>query len=436
MGVFTVNDALRAAAIDAGHELGVFEALGAPLTLDHLAERAQLRPTHRLVALIDALVALGALARDGSLIVRGAITARSALPMSGGWGAIADVIRADTPLAITDADIARRYQRHLVVASAPAARDVAEMLVAMHRAKTVGSSSSAMVGSSSSDAGASMPHDARGSLHLDASSTAPDARGSLSASSPAEADASSSLPAPSASRGLRAVDIGGGAGAYTRALLAADPHARVTLVDMLEVIDVARRELADLVDRVDFVAGDARELDVVDEGAGDAREIEASNGSAHDAHHLTDDSANDPPRSNLTRGVCGAAFDLAIVANVLHLHAPSTCAELCASAARSIAPGGIVAIVDLRRETLEGEMFALNMALYTDGGRVYSVDQIGAWLREAGLDAIEERRIASAPEMVVVLARRPHTRADSVGDGDDNVPGHIVRDAGARGELG
>lgn len=378
MGVFTVDDALRAAAIDAGHELGVFEALASPLTFEQLAERTQLQPTHRLAALVDALISLGALARAGSLIIRGAITARSAMPMPGGWGAIADVIRTHTPLAVAEVEIARRYQRHLVVASAPAARDVAAMLVAMRGASSVDAS----IGIASVDA-------------------------------------------------LRAVDIGGGAGAYTRALLAADPHARVTLVDMPEVIALAREELADIIDRVDFVAGDARGLDGVDNVGGDTGTRAFAMGGVR-----TESIDARPVGRRETRigGDATRRFDLAIVANVLHLHPPATCAELCASAARSVAPGGIVAIVDLRRGTLEGEMFALNMALYTDGGSVYAVDQVGAWLREAGLDAIEERRIASAPEMVVVLARRPH--ADSVGEGDDDVPGDIVRDLSARGELG
>jgi SAM-dependent methyltransferase len=146
------------------------------------------------------------------------------------------------------------------------------------------------------------------------------------------------------------------------------------LIDVAEVIDLARVELAEFGGRARFVPGDARQLDLRadDARADDARETE---------------------------------FDIAIVANVLHLHAPDACAELCASALRAVRPGGLVAIVDLRRGTLEGEMFALNMALYTDGGSVYTVDEIGGWLRAAGGEAIEERRLESAPEMVVVLCK-------------------------------
>lgn len=293
MGVFTVDDALRAAAIDAGHALGLFEALASPLALEALAARARVRVGHRFVALVDALVALGALVRAGDHVARGTIPPPSAHPQVGGWGAIADVIRTDTPLAI-DPALAHRYHAHLLVAGAAAAREVAALVVEQ---------------------------------------------------------------SPSA----RVVDLGGGAGAYTRALLAADPEAHVTLVDAPEVIALARAQLGDAGDRVRLVLGDARDI------------------------HGT--------------------FEVALLANVLHLHGPPACAALCASAARMTAPGGRVVIVDLRRGSLEGELFALNMALYTDHGSVYDVAQLRAWLAAAGLSA-SEHRLASAPEMVVVIAQR------------------------------
>lgn len=294
MGVFTVDDALRAAAIDAGHALGVFEALASPLDIHALAARARVRAGHRFVALVDALVALGALARAGDALARGTIPPPSAHPLTGGWGAIADVIRTDTPLAI-DPALAHRYHAHLLVAGAPAAREVAALVVA----------------------------------------TPPS---------------------------TRVVDLGGGAGTYTRALLAADPGTHVTLVDAPEVIALARAELGAAGDRVRLVAGDAR------------------------ASHGT--------------------FDVALLANVLHLHGPEACAALCASAAGMVAPGGRVVIVDLRRGSLEGELFALNMALYTEHGNVYEVAQIRAWLAAAGLTSASEHRLASAPEMVAVIAQR------------------------------
>lgn len=353
MGVFTVHDALRAAAIDAGHELGLFETLAFPLSFDQLAEKARLRSTHRLLALVNALVALGALVCQGELLARGSIAPRSAMPLADGWGAIADVIRTDVPISIDDAEIARRYQRHLVTASAPAAREVAELLapICANRRSKIGQD--CVPQDRAADA---FPVDRR--TDTSAAHGVPNSRGS----------------------GVRVIDIGGGAGAYTRALLFADPRAQVTLVDSADVVELARAELLEFGERVAFVAADARKLEF---GTSRERDVRGE--------------------ARVTNDV----FDVAVVANVLHLHGPNACAEICASAARAVVPSGVVAIVDLRRGTLEGEMFALNMAVYTDAGGVYTVERIGEWMRAAGLVEIEERRLASAPEMVVVLGRRP-----------------------------
>jgi SAM-dependent methyltransferase len=414
MGVFTVANALRTAAIDAGHELGLFEAIDQafdePMTLAQLAARLNVRPTHRFIALVDALVAIGVIERavpasdapatsdapttDSRIdaapksridaapksridaapksridaLARYSYTRvpdRSPYPMVGGWGAIAEVIRTDTPLAIEDPDIAQRYQRHLVTASAPAARELATML-----APLVAVESARIDGAGIDGVG------------IDGARI--DGR-------------------------VRAIDIGAGAGAYSRALLEADPRVHVTLVDHAEVIELARTELADFADRTRFLAGDARRIDLTREGADDGRDDGRDN-QRDDRRDAVGDVGRD-----------GGGFDLAIVANVLHLHAPAVCLELCAVAAHAVRTGGIVAIVDLGRGTLEGEMFALNMALYTEGGSVYSVDQIRTWLCDAGLELVAstaphdaasqasgaiERRLKSAPEMIVMLARR------------------------------
>jgi SAM-dependent methyltransferase len=405
MGVFTVHAALRSAAIDAGHELGLFEVLSSPLTLAQLASRVRLRPTHRLAALVDALVALGALTRGDAIaeastraepaFSRGLIPPPSAHPLSDGWGAIADVIRRDAPLAIDDADIARRYQQHLVHASAPAAREVAAILLAHI----------------SSCPPAGQENSSKGTVPFAGSDVRNSDNGVGGGSEPVVREAR----VPDADVGgdarLRVVDIGGGAGAYTRAMLLADPRARATLVDAADVVELARAELVELGDRVHFVAGDARFV------AGDARFVAGDAGDAKYTTHASDairagterrNDANDPDRFARERGevLDRDSFDLAILANVLHLHSPAACIALCASAARVVRVGGWVAVVDLRRGTLEGDMFALNMALYTDGGSVWETERIERWLCDEGLDIVEVRALDSAPEMVAIIARR------------------------------
>src|SRR5204862_8366021 len=84
------------------------------------------------------------------------------------------------------------------------------------------------------------------------------------------------------------------------------------------------------------------------------------------------------------------------------------------TAARAVAPGGMVGIKDLRvdddrRGPYEGLAFALNMAIYTGGGDVYTPSQLRAWLAAAGLVGIAELRLTSQPDGIVMIAYRPRT---------------------------
>jgi SAM-dependent methyltransferase len=166
------------------------------------------------------------------------------------------------------------------------------------------------------------------------------------------------------------LDLGGGAGTYTRAYLAHHGEARATIVDFPEVIALARIELAELGDRVRYVAGEAVGAPV------------------------------------------GDGFGVALLANVLHLHDAASCAALVAAAARAVAPGGLVVIKELRLDDdragpLEGLWFALNMALYTGGGDVYVTSQLRAWLTQAGLVELRELALATAADGICLVARKP-----------------------------
>jgi hypothetical protein len=162
----------------------------------------------------------------------------------------------------------------------------------------------------------------------------------------------------------RLLDLGGGAGTYTAAVLDVHPAATATLVDAPEVIPLAREHLARFGERVQLVAGDAR------------------------------------------TAALGAGHTTALLANLLHLHDEATCAELCAVAARAVAPGGQVVVLDLDAATPEGVWFALNMALFTDGGGVYPTHQLHGWMEAAGVADLVEHRLSAAPAVVVLVGTR------------------------------
>ncbi|HEY4060232.1 MAG TPA: class I SAM-dependent methyltransferase, partial [Kofleriaceae bacterium] len=311
MSIFPVEvaESLRDATIAAAHELGIFDVFGQPLGHRYWIEIARgigLRhPTARLHALLEALVALGALTHENEPYQLGRVPPRESLvpTVDEGWGKLAEVIRTDRPLQGPQGELLGRYHHHLLAAGASAARDVAAILGAK-----------------------------------------------------------------------RVLDVGGGAGAYARAFLEHDADARVTIVDRAEVIELARAALAS--DRVDYVAGEF----------------------------------------TTSAALLGGGFDVALFANVFHLHGSWECHALIAHAARSVRPGGAIAIVDLVRDDespLLSAMFSLDMALYTESGRVWGRRDIGAWLRDAGLVDVHARRLDGAPEMELVTAMRPRVVARS-----------------------
>ena len=170
------------------------------------------------------------------------------------------------------------------------------------------------------------------------------------------------------------IDLGAGAGTYTAAYLDRFPEARATAVDFFDVVPLARKFLARFGERATVLPD----------------EISTVQGSD--------------------------AFDVALLANVVHLHDARTCERLIARAARLVVPGGKLVIKDLRVDEdasgpISSLMFALNMAIYTGGGDVYRTSQLREWLLAANLTAIEEHRLASSPDSIVLVAHKPRGAA-------------------------
>ena len=122
IAVSSGGDFLRAAAIDAGYELSILpHPADTPISVDAIAARAGLTTAgsrRRLRALVDVLAAIGAL----RVAPPRPVVARA------GWGLMADVIRADRPLAPEGGDVELRYQLHLARTGAPAARELVPLL--------------------------------------------------------------------------------------------------------------------------------------------------------------------------------------------------------------------------------------------------------------------------------------------------------------------
>jgi SAM-dependent methyltransferase len=174
--------------------------------------------------------------------------------------------------------------------------------------------------------------------------------------------------------GRSLLDVGGGIGTYAQAHLDAHPRARATLVDRPAVIELAREHLRPYTDRVELVAGDFDTMDWVDR----------------------------PDRR----------YDVALLANLLHLHGRTRCQALIEHAVARLVPGGWLVVKDVRLDhpgpgPALALWFTLNMSLYTDRGRVYDVDTIAGWLGAAGLQTVAVERLECSRDAVVVAGRRP-----------------------------
>jgi 2-polyprenyl-3-methyl-5-hydroxy-6-metoxy-1,4-benzoquinol methylase len=158
------------------------------------------------------------------------------------------------------------------------------------------------------------------------------------------------------------LDVGGGPGAYARAL--AGRGLRVTLYDRPEVIEHVA-EVYGLASEpgIELVAGDFLE--------------------------------SLPP----------GPFDVALLANVTHIYGPAANAELIRRCAGALAPGGRLAVLDFVRGISDfAPLFALTMLLSTQRGGTWSLREYAGWMQDAGLAGV--RCASVGPDAQLVTAVR------------------------------
>ena len=153
-------------------------------------------------------------------------------------------------------------------------------------------------------------------------------------------------------RARRLIDVGGGSGTYTMALLRASPELCATLFDRAPVIRLARQRLRaeGMLERVALVAGDFYQ---------------------------------DP---------LPGGHDLAFVSAIIHQNTPSENVALFRKIFAALAPGGRIVVRDHvlspdRTKPKAGALFAVNMLLGR-GGNSYTQAEIEQALSKAGFRRI------------------------------------------------
>ena len=156
------------------------------------------------------------------------------------------------------------------------------------------------------------------------------------------------------------LDLGGGTGAYTKAFLAQFPGETAILADRPEVL-----ALAHVPARAALLPLDLLNMQ--------------------------------PPGGQ----------GIVLLANVLHLFGRPQIEHIVRRAEAALGPGGMLVIKDLRSDTEEGVLFALNMALYTEAGDVHPLEILEQSLRVAGLRDVRRSALESSPKSLVLTASKP-----------------------------
>jgi len=144
-------------------------------------------------------------------------------------------------------------------------------------------------------------------------------------------------------------DVGGGPGTYSTLIAKANPEIICTVLDLPEIVKVANEliQSAGMQHRVLTMAGD---------------------------YHTTPF-----PTGN----------DVVIFFGVLHQESPDSIIDLFKRAFDALLPGGIVYVLDMMTESTHTQpkfsaLFAVNMALTTENGWVFSDHELAGWLASSG----------------------------------------------------
>lgn len=206
---------------------------------------------------------------------------------------------------------------------------------------------------------------------------------------------------------LRVLDLGGGHGAYAVEL--ARRGADVTLVDQPAALTMAREAAADAGVDLDLVGGDYLADDVW--ARLDYPGVDPSDRLATDAPVVTV-AGGDGPSNDEPEGEADAGYDLVLLFNVLHGHTPDESARLLALAGGALAPGGRVAILDQFDADGPTHLAGIGVALLdltylvTLGGGTLDVDTVHRHLGDAGLVVTGSRTFRRAPGVRLVTADR------------------------------
>lgn len=170
----------------------------------------------------------------------------------------------------------------------------------------------------------------------------------------------------------RLLDVGGGPGTYSVALVQRTPGLRSTVLDLPGVLEVTR-ELIDqsgVADRIDLMPGD------------------------------------------YLRSSFGSGYDAALLSGMMHRETPESVRLLLRKTWDALAPGGLVMVSDVffdddaHTSPAFAVYFALNMMLTSHEGSAHARTEMARWLSEAGFTRVEVRPLPPPNPHTLIVGRR------------------------------
>jgi SAM-dependent methyltransferase len=162
----------------------------------------------------------------------------------------------------------------------------------------------------------------------------------------------------------RLLDLGGSHGLHSIAFCHRYPELRATIVDLPEALADTPTAIAEagLIDRITLQPGNLF--------------LEAE---------------------------LGTGYDVVLLFEMLHLFTPEENQALLERAASALRPGGRVVILDdVRIDELDEHNAVFSLCLFAcSGGQTYPLDEIEAWLRDAGFGSLEHIALPSSVSLVV-----------------------------------
>ena len=173
--------------------------------------------------------------------------------------------------------------------------------------------------------------------------------------------------------GIRVLDLAGGPGAYAILMCQANPGMSCVTVDLPAISAEAKGYVAQfgLADRIECRAG---------------------------SYHTDEYEAE--------------AYDAVTIFGALHQESPGQIVDILKRANRALKKGGKLLVLDMMTDRTHtapkfSALFAVNMALTTENGWVFSDEELKGWMREAGFEPGETRSVPPPmPHWLVTAIKR------------------------------